>query len=184
MIGFEYKNKNPFDDYNYAKIIIATNNLPSTTDKTIGFYRRWCIIDFPNKFSENTDILATIPEEEYQILGLKCLQILVELMKVRKFHNEGTIEERQEKYESKSNFLDKFISISIIEDADGFITKADFIKKFMDWCKENRHRQVSETSLGIEMKKKGFESSMKHFTWMNDGRGGNARVWLGIRWKD
>ena len=45
IIGFEYKNKNPFEDYNYAKILIATNNLPTTTDKTIGFYRRWCIID-------------------------------------------------------------------------------------------------------------------------------------------
>jgi len=40
LIGFEYKNKTPFEDINYAKIIIATNNLPSTTDKTVGFYRR------------------------------------------------------------------------------------------------------------------------------------------------
>ena len=40
LIGFEYKNKDPFEEINYAKIIIATNNLPTTTDKTIGFYRR------------------------------------------------------------------------------------------------------------------------------------------------
>ncbi len=65
VIGFEYKNKNPFEDHNYAKIIIATNNLPTTTDKTIGFYRRWCIIDFPNSFSEKKDILKDITEEEY-----------------------------------------------------------------------------------------------------------------------
>ena len=56
VIGFEYKNKNPFDGFNYAKILIATNNLPTTTDKTIGFYRRWFIIDFPNRFSEEKDI--------------------------------------------------------------------------------------------------------------------------------
>ena len=37
LIGFEYKNKDHFEDINYAKIIIATNNLPTTTDKTIGF---------------------------------------------------------------------------------------------------------------------------------------------------
>jgi hypothetical protein len=40
LIGFEYKNKNPFEDLNYAKIIIATNNLPATNDKSIGFSRR------------------------------------------------------------------------------------------------------------------------------------------------
>jgi len=52
LVGFEYKNKNPFDEVNYAKILIATNNLPATADKTLGFYRRWIIIDFPNRFQK------------------------------------------------------------------------------------------------------------------------------------
>jgi P4 family phage/plasmid primase-like protien len=87
-IGFEYKNKNLFDDMNYAKIIIATNNLPATTDKTIGFYRRWLIIDFPNQFSEEKDILLSIPEEEYECLARKVAFILQDLLKNRKFHYE------------------------------------------------------------------------------------------------
>jgi len=184
IIGFEYKNKNPFDDLNYAKIIIATNNLPATTDKTLGFYRRWCIIDFPNKFSEQKDILEEIPEEEYSVLATKSLILLKDLMKKKSFHNEGSIEQRKEKYESKSNFLEEFVNSFVKEDFGGFITKSDFNKKFLDWCKENRHRQVSETSLGTEMKKMGYESSTKHFNWMNEGRGGNARIWLGIAWKE
>jgi P4 family phage/plasmid primase-like protien len=98
IIGFEYKNKTPFEDYNYAKILIATNNLPSTTDKTLGFYRRWCIIDFPNKFSEKKDILKDIPEEEYKNLATNCIITLNKLLKEREFTNEGTIEERAEKY--------------------------------------------------------------------------------------
>ena len=61
----------PFDDINYAKLIIATNNLPATTDKTMGFYRRWMIIDFQSIF-RSKDILKDIPEEEYSYLGLKC----------------------------------------------------------------------------------------------------------------
>ena len=72
LIGFEYKNKNPFEAKNYAKILIATNSLPTTSDKTLGFYRRWMIIDFPNQFSEKKDILKDIPEEEYESLALKC----------------------------------------------------------------------------------------------------------------
>lgn len=183
-IGFEYKNKNPFTDDNYAKIIIATNNLPTTTDKTIGFYRRWCIIDFPNQFSEKKDILKDIPDEEYEILAVKSLIVLKNLLDIREFHKEGTIEERMEIYEAKSNFLEKFMYLFTEEDVDGYITKSNFIKKFSSWSKENRHREMSETSIGLEMKKKGYNSSRKYFEWMYDGKGGQAKVWLGVKWKD
>lgn len=184
MIGFEYKNKNPFEEKNYAKIIIATNNLPTTTDKTIGFYRRWCLIDFPNQFDEKIDVLSQIPEKEYENLATECFIKLSLIIKKREFTNEGTIEERKERYESKSNFLEKFIELFVEEDIDGFITKSSFIKKFNSWCKENRNREMSETSIGLKMKEKSYESSTKHFDWMFDGKGGNARIWLGIKWKE
>lgn len=184
LIGFEYKNKNPFEEKNYAKIIIATNNLPSTTDKTIGFYRRWMIIDFPNRFSEKKDILMEIPDEEYNSLALRCCVTLKDLLKKRAFTNEGSIEERIEKYESKSNFLEKFLENFTVGSGDGYITKADFYKRFISWCKENRHREMADNSVGIAMKKIGIESGRKHFDWLYDGKGGQARIWKGIKWKD
>lgn len=184
VIGFEYKNRDLFEDNNYAKIMIATNNLPTTTDKTLGFYRRWCIVDFPNRFTEEKDILDDIPEEEYEALALRSLGILKDLMIKRKFHNEGNLEQRQEKYEAKSDFLQKFIDDFIDEDLDSYITKADFFRKFSEWCIENRHRHMSETSLGLKMKERGIESGKKHFEWLHDGKGGQARIWLGIRWKN
>ena len=183
LIGFEYKGKDPFEDTNYAKLIIATNNLPATTDKTIGFYRRWMIIDFPNQFSEKKDILAEIPDEEYQSLALKCCIILKELLESRAFTNEGSIEERMEAYEAKSNFLDKFLKEFTERDENGFITCAEFYKKFQAWAKENRHRELSETSVGIGMKKANIEQERKYFGWLYDGKGGTARCWLGIKWK-
>jgi len=185
LIGFEYKNKNPFEEKNYAKILIATNNLPSTTDKTIGFYRRWTIIDFPNSFTEKKDILGEIPREEYESLALRSVVTLRSLLDKREFTNEGTVEERMERYESRSNFLDKFLQLfTTQENIDGYITKSDFYKKFMSWCKENKHRILSDRSLGASMKKIGVETGRKAFEWMNDGRGGQARVWLGLLWKD
>ena len=128
-----YKNKDPFEEKNYAKIIIATNNLPATTDKTIGFYRRWLIIDFPNQFSEKIDILDEIPEEEYQALALKCVHILKDVLEKREFFNEGSIEDRMKKYEDKSNPLERFLKEYTIEDPDGFIWKHEFSKKLNEW---------------------------------------------------
>jgi len=184
LIGFEYKNKNPFEEINYAKIIIATNNLPSTSDKTIGFYRRWMIIDFPNQFSEKVDILAQIPEEEYNSLALRCCITLKSLLEKREFTNEGSIEDRKERYESRSNFLEVFLNEFTTQDSEGFITKADYYKKFKSWCKENRHREMAENSVGKSMKKLGVETSRKHFDWMYDGKGGQMWVWNGIKWKE
>lgn len=184
LIGFEYKNKNPFEEKNYAKIIIATNNLPMTTDKTIGFYRRWLIIDFPNSFSEKKDILSEIPDVEYENLANQSIRLLMDLMRDREFHNEGTIEERMEKYESKSNFLKKFTELFTKEDLDGFITKADFARKFNDWCKENRHRQLSDRSISLFMRKEGIETGKKTLDFMREGKLVRAMAWIGIKWKD
>lgn len=183
LIGYEYKNKPHFHDYNYAKIVIATNNLPTTTDKTLGFYRRWLIIDFPNRFSEQRDILADIPEEEYEALALKCVGILHDLLKKRKFHNEGSVEDRMERYESKSDFLQKFIDEFVIQEPNEVITKTDFAKKLNQWCRENRHREMAENTIGKAMKEKGYEDGKRPFDWLNDGKGGRIRCWLDINWR-
>jgi len=184
VIGFEYKNKNPFEGDNYAKIMIATNNLPTTTDKTIGFYRRWLIIDFPNQFSEKKDILLTIPKEEYQALSVKSLGILKDLLGKREFTNEGSIEDRMKKYEDHSNPLEKFMKEFTIDDADGFIWKHDFERKLNEWCKENRFRQLSEVVIGKKMKEKGVLQELKQATWLTDGIHKRYRAWIGIKLKN
>jgi len=184
LIGFEYKNKPHFQDNNYAKIILATNNLPTTTDKTLGFYRRWLIIDFPNRFSEQKDILSEIPDEEYESLALKCSGILHDLLKNRRFHNEGSVESRMNKYEAKSDFLQKFLDDFVVESTQEHITKADFYKKFKEWCEENRHRKLAENTLGKKMKEKNIDAGKVYVDWLYDGKGGQIRVWEGVKWKN
>jgi len=183
LIPAEFKNKTPFDFYNYAKILIATNNLPETNDKTDGFYSRPLIIDFPNRFSEKIDILATIPEVEYENLALKSIKILIELLEKREFDNEGTIEQRKQKYEDTSNPFDKFYNECIIEEFEGYIFKFEFEKRFNEWCKENRFREHTETSIARKMKEKGIYDCRKMSSWLIDGQNKQLRCWSGIRWK-
>jgi putative DNA primase/helicase len=184
LIGFEYKGSKHFEDVNYSKIIISTNSLPDTDDKTMGFYRRWLIIDFPNEFSEEKDILTEIPDEEYESLALKCTGILHDLLKKRKFYNEGTVYDRIKKYEEKSDFTKRFIKDFTEESFDGYITKSDFSKKFNSWCKEKKHRELSPNSISRKLKELGIEAGKKYLGWLFDGKGGDVRAWLGIKWKD
>ena len=185
LIGFEYKGKDPFDDKNYAKVLISTNNLPTTTDKTVGFYRRWLIIDFPNQFTEKIDILSQIPEEEYSCLANKCIKILKALLIDRKFHKEGSVEDRMKKFEDKSNPFDKFWKEFIEEDGSAYIFKYDFERKFNDWCRDNRFREFSETTIGLKMKDRGVDTIRRDAEWLSDGLKRKAlRAWAGITWKN
>lgn len=176
-IGFELKNKNPFDDYNYAKIIIATNSLPVTQDKTEGFYRRWLVIDFNKKFSEKTDVLNSIPEEEYTNLTRKCLNILKRLLVVREFTNQGSIEERRERYEEKSNPLEKFLKEKTINDPNEYTFKYEFTNIFKGWCKANGFREWNETEIGKKMKER-YEDGKS----LNKATGNYNYCWNGFKW--
>ncbi len=184
MIGLEMKNKNPFEDINYAKIIISTNNLPTTNDKSDGFYRRWNIVDFPNKFDKEEDVLGKIPEEEYNNLGTKLVFILRDLIKRGKFEGEGTIEQRREQFEDKSNPFDKFWKDNIVEGYDNNIWKHEFKKRLDDWCKENSFRQLTDTFVSKKMKERHVEVrqlSAEFYT--KEGEKPRWRAWIGLKWK-
>ena len=187
LIGFEYKNKDLFEEYNYAKILISTNNLPTTTDKTLGFYRRWLIIDFPHKFSEKKDILSDIPEEEYNNLATKSIEVLHKLLKTKEFNKEGTPEERGTRYEEKSNPFDKFMKDKVKEDADGHIYKFEFKKAIDDWCIENRFRQLTDSFIKQKMREIGVEDSKMTVTeeWYKSENELPKRynAWIGISWE-
>lgn len=164
LIRYEFKGKTPFSDYSATTIIIATNSLPMTPDKSIGFYRRWLIIDFPNQFKIKRDILSIIPEIEYNNLCKKMIRILGELCIKNKFTNEGTIEEKSKKYEERSNpiisFLDEFT-----EDSVGDMIKIkDFMNIFNVFLKEKHLRPMTIRQVGKILREEGYEIKPRNIT--------------------
>lgn len=183
LINFEFKGKNPFDEYNYAKIIISTNSLPITQDKTDGFYRRWLIIDFPNRFSEKSDVLATIPEQEYKNLSRKLIYYLKELIKKRAFTSEGTIEERRQRFEEKSNPISKFLELYCESVPDKHIFKYEFKEKLILFLKDNGYRTLSDIEINSLLRAEGYSEEKKYHTKV-DGSQSQIWAWIGISWKD
>lgn len=186
-IPIEYKNKGCLDYINYSKVLIATNNLPDSTDKTIGFYRRWVIIDFPNQFDEKKDILAEIPDEEYSNLALKSIEILLQLKRKREFTNEGNFEDRKKRYEDRSNPFDKFFKENLIEEYNSFITKNQFKVKLTQWCIENHFREMSDISILKHMKERGIHEGRPSMKWYDEDGIQNekqVRAWVGIKFKE
>ena len=176
-IGFEFKNKDPFDDYNYAKIIIATNSLPVTTDKTRGFYRRWLLVDFPNEFTEKKDILAEIPQEEFQSLAKKCIGILKNILKERIFTNEGSIEERMKRYEERSNPVAQFIKERCVQDPAYKEPLFKFYDELKVYLRQRGHRDLSKREVTRILRNDGIDIDKKHVQVPAPGGGMKDTKW-------
>jgi len=54
-IGAEVKYGDSYDFKNFAKLVYACNELPRTADDSDGFYRRWILVEFPYKFTDNSN---------------------------------------------------------------------------------------------------------------------------------
>ncbi len=177
MVRAEFKGKNGFDFRNYAKLIMATNSLPPTADKTIGFYRRWKIIKFPNKFDKETDILINVLEEEYKNLSLKCFKIVKKLWKKRVFVNDGTFETRKKDYEEESNPLMKHIKEEYLRDINGEIFFQEFFEGLNFYLEERGYRTLSAIAVSKQLKVEGFD--IKTLSRENK----NGRFIIGIKGK-
>lgn len=161
LIGFEFKNKTPFDARNYAKILISTNSLPATTDKTDGFYRRWLIVDFNNQFNEDKDILNDIPDKEYPNLCKKITEMLPVIVADRKFTNEGTYEERMKRYEEKSNPLSLFIKKNCEEGVNNEVPFFEFFDEYVPFLIQNGFRKQSKPEVGKALRNEGYDIEAK-----------------------
>ena len=158
IIGFEKKGKDPFDEYSYAKVLIASNSLPSSEDTSEGFYRRWLIVEFNNKFKEGKDILETIPQKEYNNLARNVCNILPQLLEKGEFTNQGTIKDRKQKYIMASNPLPFFIENVCVEDPQGFIRYSSFYMVYSKFLARNNRRVVSRKEFSKLLNMEGYEN--------------------------
>lgn len=144
LIQAQFKGKNSFDFYSYAKLLIATNTIPATTDKTDGFYRRWLIVDFPNKFKEGTDPLQLIPDVEYSNFLRQLFPMIMQLKTRGMFSNDGDIEHRKKRYEAKSNPFPRFIKENYAKGNESdYVDSYEMFNLFDTYLQERGLRKIT-----------------------------------------
>jgi len=181
MLSFQFKGKDSFTDENTATCLCLTNGLPTTPDKTIGFYRKWLIIEFPNQFKEiKEDLIEKIPEEEFENLAKKSLRILKELYDDPKFKNEGNFEERMNKYESHSNPVMRFVEQFCDENPGEMTVLRDFTNKINEYLKVNHLRTLTATQISSCLRKEGFEVGNRRIPTVDFEERISARVILNL----
>jgi len=158
---YEFKGKGSFSDTSPTTCIISTNSMPTTPDKSLGFYRRWLIVDFPHQFSIKRDLIGQIPDEEFENLGRCILGLLKEMYKESQFDNEGSMVERQDRYEERSNPIMRFIETECEEDFAKKIELKKFCGLFNEYLKVRHLRIMSPIQIGKILRNEGFEISTR-----------------------
>ena len=186
-IPMQFKHKPRFNAKNYAKILVATNDIPETTDKSKGFYRRWCIVDFFNEFPDRgRDIVDIIPNVEFENLARKSIRILKEVLTIGKFTNEGTIEDRKKKYEEHVSSIEDFIVEYCEKDMIGEVIFSDFWYQYNGWLKGNGLNIQSKPQVSKELTTKGYIIKNKRIMKTNSEGvefPSTIKMVFGLKWK-
>ncbi|MEZ0393691.1 MAG: phage/plasmid primase, P4 family [Desulfurococcaceae archaeon] len=129
-VRFERKFRDAFTGYNYAKMIFAANELPSVAEDTYAFWRRWIVIEFPNRFAPDPEFFErTFREDEIEGIIL-CALHAFRLVLLRKSFTEKGVEEPREAWLSRSNpvyaVVSRMIRDGLLElDREGWAARDD-----------------------------------------------------------
>jgi putative DNA primase/helicase len=148
LIGADKKFKEPFTYTNHAKLIFSANKLPETYDDTDAFFRRWIIINCPNKFEgskADKQLLQklTTPTELSGLLNL-ALKALSELLLRGDFSNTIGTQQMREKYVRLSDAVGAYVLDSLEVSPEGFIPKKKLYSEFCEYCRDKNLPVVAE----------------------------------------
>lgn len=185
MVKAERKFQHPFDLRPYSRLLFSANELPPSRDLTVGFFRRWLIIPFPNRFEgtkadrELTEKLVT-PEARstflnHALAGLKRLEAQVG------FTDCMSVRAATEKYRRQCDNVFEFIEEKLRVIQGQTLTKSEAYAAYKEWSVE----------IGVPhpVSQKTFNKRLSEILTIREGReiaedGKKRRVWLGLGWTE
>lgn len=176
------KFKDMFTFVNYAKLIFSANRIPTSPDDTDAFFRRWVIVNFPNRFEgEKADKLLidklTTPEEISGIFNVAVCG-LKHLLNNGAFTAEQSMDEAREIYTRLSDSVAAFIMDDVEIAGNEYVVKKSMLQAYTEYCRKMKYPAVGDTTFYKRMNAQiRYEETQKKI----DGK--YTRVWIGIRLK-
>jgi len=163
----ERKNQQPFVFRPFVKLLVSCNNLPQTTDKSYGYFRRWIILPFTETFSaQNKDRrrAKTIIKTElsgvlnWAIGGYKSLKDLGSFIEPK------ASADAQEEYRRQSDPTIDFVSenVRILSSESNGTALQEIYDAYKKWTTQNGNKPLGRNKFyeGLERttKRKALDS--------------------------
>ena len=161
VIRAERKYEHPFSFKNTARLIFSANKLPPVPADNFAYFRRWILLEFPNKFeggNADKNILDKISTPE-QLSGLFNAAIigLKRLMKNGNYTSSKPTGEIESMYRINSDHISAFENECITYSSDDCL-KHILYEEYVKWC--GLHEIVAKTNpiFSKRFKKIGYNS--------------------------
>ena len=176
-IGAEVKYGGSYDFKNFAKLVYACNELPRTSDDSDGFYRRWILVEFPYKFTNNSDdehkdaqprmekMQKLTQQEELEGFLWWSIEAMKDVLNNNEFTYAPTSQEARKKWRKYSKplvrFIEKYVNQGKTftqaqndysdESIDAYqydYVRKDFLAEVIaDYCEAHSHSRPSKKAI-------------------------------------
>ena len=155
------KFRDPVEFTNYAKLLFSANELPEVHDTSEAFWRRWIVIEFPNKFAPNPKFFETLITEIPNVIVL-ALKAFKEVWKRTKFSFEETEEDYKHYWMYQSNSVYAFLydmknSGKLEFDTNAKTKTQELYDLYTKYCEDNEREALRKQQFTMEMERRGFK---------------------------
>lgn len=153
----DVKNKQPVTTRIVGKFLVLGNHIPSITDHSDGFWRRWDIVPFDVVIPErlrDADLASYIIANELSGVLSWALEGLVRLRKRGRFSPQLPLAmaRRLEKAKTETSPVRAWIEeFSVKLSHDWISNKQDVYDHYSTWCKRNGIKPLASTMFGKEI---------------------------------
>jgi len=162
-ITADRKWRDPITFTNYAKLIFSANELPPVNDMTFAFWRRWIVIEFPNKFPEDpTFFERTFTEDEIEGIIIVALYAFRNVWIRKRFSFEESHEDSKRKWLRNVNtvyaFMEDLLAGKIPGyraklDPEGVVEKDALYNLYVQYCSNEDMEAVDKRRFTMELER-------------------------------
>ncbi len=185
----ERKYKDPYTTTIYAKMIFTANQLPRVTEDTYAFWRRWIVLEFPNRFKDDPEFFEkTFTPEEVEGIIIVALYAFRLVMLRKGFTEQGGKDPRNEwisRSEPVYRVIRAMIDDGIVElNPYGYVVKKDLYSLYTAYTEKLRDEGENVETVSQSV----FTQKLEQLFGVRGRQrrilGINKRVYVGIRIRD
>ncbi len=159
-IDAERKHQDAFYFRPFARMVFSANEIPNSKDTSFAYYRRWCILPFPNQFTgDNADksILDKITQPE-ELSGLlnHALKGLRRLFQQGDFSESKSTQRALEDYEKANDSVAAFISDKCTLDSESEIERGQLFDSYTIYCEREGYKQEKRNAFYQKIRSRGI----------------------------
>jgi len=190
MIDSNVKHKDYMRFKNFAKLIFASNELPSSDDTSYAWMSRWIFLKFPHNFDGekcqechqihpmDKNLLSKLTTEE-ELSGL-LNKVIPALLRLKNngwnFTLSSYVKNMEKEYARLSDPVKAFIEDFIEEDEYEKVSKTDVYNAYSNYVYDLGDKPIMSNAFTQKLKQ--YIPSLK------DTRTGNTKYWLGLKLRE